>query len=356
MGAHFQDESPDSDGREPESDRDLQTWEKELRFRFSDADTLIRSNRVPEALHLIAEAEESGKAIWERLPANVRYLPQFLRGRAYLQQVEPALAQPHLEAALKIVIKDKEAAARVRNLLGVVYLEQQQPDLALKQHLECLAVALSKNIRDRDRSFRLSVYRNLANDYLAIGSISQAIDAYKRGLAILEDRHDLERQAGMHWGLALAYKARNDWARAMAHGIQSVNLYESIGSKAGAASVGLNMAEMLMDASRYRDAGRLLERAKVLLDVIDNLDLMSYYYIYQADLSHRQGKLEAARSYAAKALELAEVHSQRIYAAETASTRDVAESILNSSVNTSTGTGAGHHLPTCTPRRWALQL
>jgi tetratricopeptide (TPR) repeat protein len=243
-----------------------------------------------------------------------------------------------LETALDIVADNQEAAARVRNLLGVVYLEQERPDLALKQHLECLDVALAKGFKDQDRSFRVSVYRNLANDYLATDNISQAIDAYKRGLAILEYHPDLERQAGMHWGLALAYKAHNDSVQAMVHGFRSVKLYESIGSKVGAVSVGLALAGMLIEAARYRDAERLLKRAKVLLDAIDNLDLMSYYYVYQADLSRRQGKLDTAKSYVAKALQLAEVHSQRVYTEEIASIGDVAEPMLNGGVKSSDST------------------
>jgi tetratricopeptide (TPR) repeat protein len=338
MGADFQDNINASSGSELESDQDLQAREEELRSLFTQARTLIQSNHVPEALSIIAEAEESGQEYWERLPADVRYLPDFLRARAYLQQVEPALAQPHLEAALDIVADDPEAAARVRNLLGVVYLEQQQPDLALKQHLECLQVALAKGFKDQDRSFRLSVYRNLANDYLATNNILQAIDVYKRGLAILEGHPDLERQAGMHWGLALAYKVRNDWARALAHGFRSVKLYEEVGSKADAASVGLNLAEMLIDVARYRDAERLLKRVKVLLDFIDSLDMMSYYYIYQADLSRRQGNLDTAKSYAAKALELAKVHSQRVDTEGTSSFGDTAETTLDGSAKSRNST------------------
>ncbi|HEX9987207.1 MAG TPA: tetratricopeptide repeat protein [Chloroflexia bacterium] len=306
MGANFQDNAPDSSGDDPASEQSLQAREEELRSRFSYARTLIQYGRVPEALTVITETEASAQRFWEKLPADVRYLPHFLRGRAYLQQVEPALAQPHLEAALEIVREDQEAAARVRNLLGVVYLEQQRPDLALKQHLECLDVALAKGFKDQDRSFRLSVYRNLANDYLATNNILQAIDVYKQALVIMEDHHDLERQAGTHWGLAMAYQARNDWTRAMAHGIRSVDIYESIGKKADAASVGLNLAEMLTDIGRYGDAERLLNRVKVLLDAIDNLELLGYFYIYRADLARKQKVMDNAKEYSTKALELAE--------------------------------------------------
>jgi tetratricopeptide (TPR) repeat protein len=337
MGAYFQDDSPDSLGGDPASEQDLKAREEELRSRFSYARTLIQYNRVPEALSVIAEAEGSAQGFWEKLPADVRYLPHFLRGRAYLQQVEPALAQPHLEAALEIVIEDQEAAARVRNLLGVVYLEQERPDLALKQHLECLDVALAKGFKDQDYSFRLSVYRNLANDYLATNNISQAIDVYERALAITEEHRDLERQAGIHWGLVMAYKAHNDWLQAMAHGYRSVDLYEDIGSKADAASVGLNLVEMLIDVARYRDAERLLTRVKVLLDVIDNLGLMSYFYIYQADMARRQKNLDDASEYANKALKLAEMIMRGVDT-EAGSVQHPPQTVSNGSTETNTDT------------------
>src|SRR3712207_6040181 len=197
MGANSGDNPSDPSDGEPDG---LRALEEKLRSWFSRARTLIQSNHIPEALSIIAEAKENAQEYWDRLPSDVRYLPDFLRARAFLQQVEPALAQPHLEAALAIVAHNQETAARVRNLLGVVYLEQQRPELALKQHLECLQVALAKGFKDQDHSFRLSVYRNLANDYLAMNDISQAIDVYKRALAITEKHQDLERRAGAHWG------------------------------------------------------------------------------------------------------------------------------------------------------------
>ncbi|HUP27752.1 MAG TPA: helix-turn-helix transcriptional regulator, partial [Chloroflexia bacterium] len=104
--------APQEDG----VDTDLAAIEEDLHYQITYAKMLIRTNRVDEAFDVIAEAERSIEPYSDKLDGEVRYLPPFVRARAYLQRSQPNLARPELEAALKLVRSDVEGAARVRNL------------------------------------------------------------------------------------------------------------------------------------------------------------------------------------------------------------------------------------------------
>ena len=86
--------------------------------------------------------------------------------------------------------------------------EQGLPQQALEHHLLCQR-AIHEGIV-KDPTLRLTIYGNLANDYAALRDSRQAIAAYKEALALLEDTANLEHQAGVYWGLSLAYKDSGD--------------------------------------------------------------------------------------------------------------------------------------------------
>jgi len=281
----------------------LRSIEEDLRYRINYAKMLIRSNHVDEAFEALADALQIAHPYWDGLAPNVKYLLPLTRGRAYLQLSEPELARPELEEALILAIGDEEAEVTVRNLLGVVFYEQEQPRLALDEHLKCLEPARN---RLKDPNLRLSVYRNLANDYWAVNEPSQAIGIYKEALAILQDLDDLQRQAGVYWGLAMAYRAANDWVQAKLYATRALHIYEAADNRSDAAMIGTNLAEILIDEQRYDDAGQVLERAKHMLDNSGDAARLSYLFRAYADMARRQGQLEEATDYADQSVKFAE--------------------------------------------------
>ncbi len=190
------------------SEAELQAVEEDLNYQLNYVKMLIRTNQIDDALQLLDEAMRGVQPYWDKLLPSVQYLIPFVRGRAYLQLSDSVGARPYLEEALRLAKDDEDALARVHNLLGVIFYEQEQPHLALEHHLKCLPA-----VRDtvKDLNIRASVYRNLANDYWAIKEPSQAIGFYKETLIVLEDLNDLPSQAGVFWGMAMAYKTQHDW-------------------------------------------------------------------------------------------------------------------------------------------------
>jgi tetratricopeptide (TPR) repeat protein len=294
---------------EPGASAELHALEEDLQYQINFAKVLIRTNKVDEAFQVITDAEQDARPYWDKLPPHVRYLIPFTRARAYLQMSDPVLARPELEEALKLARDDAEAAVRVRNLLGVVFYEQEQPQLALEQHLQCLQAA-REGIKDLN--LRLSVYRNLANDYTLLNQPSQAIGLYKEALTILKDLDDLERQAGVFWGMAMAYKEADNWALAKLYATRALHIYEAADDRSEASQMCMDLAEIFIGEKRYSDAQEMLERAKGLLADSGDQRRMSYLYQNYASLTRQQGELGKAAEYAAQSIELAQAARQSL--------------------------------------------
>ena len=178
-----------------ETPPELDALQEDLTYQFNYAKMLIRSGEIDEALKLLSEAEANAQPFLQKLPVRLRFQVPYLRGMAYLRRMESDLARPELEKALSIVEQDnnKEAMARVRNLLGVAYSQQNQPQNALEQHQKALSAVKNKDVQDI--SLRLSIYRNTASDYWASGDLTHASGIYQEALAAADNMSDLPHQA-----------------------------------------------------------------------------------------------------------------------------------------------------------------
>jgi tetratricopeptide (TPR) repeat protein len=285
---------------------ELDALQEDLTYQFNYAKMLIRSDNTDEALKLLTDAESGAQLYMPKLPARIRYRIPFLRGLAYLQKSEPDLARPELEKALEITEKDGEveAATTVRNMLGVALYQQGQPQLALEYHLQCARSVQSKEVKDLN--LRLSIYRNLANDYWAVNDTKQAIATYKDALDILDDVNDLHRQAGIFWDIARTYKTNNDWARSKVYATRALHIYEAADNRGEAASISMNMAELMMGESKFPEAQDLLMKAEGLLSNAGDKALLSNLYHNYADLARQQGNLDEAARYADESVKLSE--------------------------------------------------
>lgn len=278
--------------------------QEDFLYQCNYAKMVMRSGKVDEAISLIDEIEQNAQPYKKMLPPNIAYLIPFLRGRAHLQALEPKLARPELEAALEVAKGDEEASARVHNLLGVAFYELDLPQLAAEHHLEALRTIRSQGIEDPN--FRVSVHRNLANDYLVLNEPDRAISVYREALPVLEDLNDMEQQARIYWGMAMAYKMSNDWTQAKLYGLRALHIYETADNRAEAASICLNLAEIVMGEKRYEEASELLERADRLASWTGNQAVMSSLYRNYADLARRQGQFEEATRYVRESVGYAE--------------------------------------------------
>jgi tetratricopeptide (TPR) repeat protein len=295
-----------------ETGPDLEALAEDLHYQLNYANMLIHSHQLAEALQLIDSVAQQADPQRELLPPRLLYRLPYLRGMVHYRQADYATARAALEQALALLTQppneETEETVRVRNQLGNTFYLQEQPQLALTYHVQCLEAA-ARGIA-KDPSLRLSIYRNLANDYWALGDIPQAIGVYQEALALLEDYHDLERQAGIYWGLSMAYRSVNDWDQAKRYATQALHIYAAGSNRTAAAAICLNLAEIQIKDQEYANAEHLLERAeKFLVGTSDRL-LMSTLYQNYAELAVQQNQLDRAAEYAHLSCSIAEEGGQ----------------------------------------------
>ncbi len=288
---------------------DMPAQEEDLNYQLNYALMLIRSDRVEEALELISEVERSIAPYIHEVSRAVAHRIPFLRGRALLQRGKPLAARAELMSALRLVDAGTEAEARVRNLIGVTYYEMKEPQQALQEHLACLD-AINKGAA-REFNIRVSIYFNLANDYASLNQPVQALNFYRKACDLLQDLSDPERLANVLWGMAVAYNAKGSWDRGLPCIMRALEIYQSLNRPGKAATVCLDMANILLGQGRDSDIPLLLERAEALLQssigdqTIAGLGLRSELYRLRAELARRAGHLDLAKEHATRAVELA---------------------------------------------------
>ncbi|MDQ3704182.1 MAG: tetratricopeptide repeat protein [Chloroflexota bacterium] len=293
-----------------ETEPDLRAIEEDLHLQLDYAKPLIDKHRTEEALELINKAEQSVLPYMEHLSWQARYRIPYLRGRAYLPLGKLAEGQTELEMALLQVGPHLETVARVRNLLGVAYYLQGQPQRALLEHKEGLRAAEDGMVKDLN--LRLSICRNLANAHWALNHFEEAIRFNKESLRVLQNLHDVKPQARVYWGMMMAYRALRDRTRAKLCGLKALEIYEAEGDVCSIASICVNLAEMNIEDGQYEDALQMLERSKKLLKGEDEEILMGILYQDFARLARALGQLDEAAEYARQGIKLGEAGCHKI--------------------------------------------
>ncbi|MGI8587963.1 MAG: helix-turn-helix domain-containing protein [Chloroflexia bacterium] len=284
---------------------DLAAATEELSYQLDSAKHEIDTGHADEALRILnaAEQEHGGRLVQLNKAVQIRIY--YLRGLAYLRAEEPGAAQQDLGKAMQLTEKlsgAEEMVERIRNAIGASYFQQNLPQMAREHHDRCFQAIQSGVVKDPN--LRLMIYTNLAADYSALDNPEGAISVYKEALGLLGEFAGLESQAGIYWGLSLAYKAADDLGSAKLYSGRALDIYEAVNNLNAAAEISLNMAAIMTQRAEYADAEKALERARALLDCTDNPASMSALHHSYADLELRRKQPESAAKHAAQSLEL----------------------------------------------------
>lgn len=289
---------------------DLQAIEEDLHLQLNYVKHLVSQRRMEEALQRIDTVEQGALSYMMNLTWRAQHRIPHLRGIAYLRSGRLSEAQSQIEVAINRVGPDFDAVARVYNLLGVAHYLQGHLQEALEQHEKGLRAAEDGMLRDL--TLRLSIYRNLANAHWGLNNFEEAICFYNEALRILEDINDVERQAGIYWGLMMAHRALRDRPKAKLCGLRALAIYEKGTDTSSTASVCHNLAEMNIEDRQYEDAERMLERSKGLLEDGDEQVLLGVLYQDFARLARARGQLDQAAEYAARGVEYGAASCRKI--------------------------------------------
>lgn len=210
-----------------------------------------------------------------------------------------------LETALDLLQTAKNSTVleleRIRNLIGLCFYYQNQHQKALEQHQICLEKIQSGQIID-DR-FCIKVYTNLANEYLLLNNLKQAITLYEQAITKIKNLEDKSLSkgednlnlAGIYWGLGLACRAQPDLAKAALHFSTSFDLYKKSQMLKLAGTVQNLLGWVLIEQKRLAEAEEILQESlKISLAENDLVNLSSVYinlaYLYYQKNEWRLGQ------------------------------------------------------------------
>jgi len=289
---------------------EMEALEEDLNYQFDYARMLIRDGQTDQAFQLLSNAERNAEPFRSTISANIMYRAPYLRGLAYMHMLDAELAKPEFERALTVLKQGKggaevgDAEVTVNNMLGVAFHQTEQPHMALEHHLACRRAVDSGEVKDL--TLRISIYSNLASDYLALNDVPEAAATYRKALAFVDDIDSLEKQSGIFWQLATSYNSSGNWADAKLYATQALHIAEAADDRVTAATMAIDLAEILIAEKRYADADKQLNMAETFLAGTENVALLSNLFQNCADLARKQGQLEKATGYIGRSLALLE--------------------------------------------------
>lgn len=211
-----------------------------------------------------------------------------------------ASAVPELETARELAEKtgDIETLARVRQLMGIIYMLQSKPVQAIEQlraALQAVETGLVKDIQ-----FQMGVYSNLGILHYQLGDEKEAIAMYREALTIAENAANPDKLANLFWGLSTFYRDSGNLGQAKQFASKSLALYESVANLRALAQLRAGFGVLMLESKDYDEAEFQFLQALSLASQQGNHEGLAYANMNLADLYLGRGDLEKARIYSEK--------------------------------------------------------
>jgi tetratricopeptide (TPR) repeat protein len=230
---------------------------------------------------------------------NVEQLKQYHHTLAliYVDLNDPNHAIPELDSARELAEKtnDQEMLARVRQLMGVIYMLQSKPVLAIEQLRAALQAI--ENGQLSDFQFQLSVYSNLGILHYQLGDEKEAIVMYREALRIAENAADPEKLSQLYWSLSTSFRESGNLSQAKLYATKSLALYESTANLRALAQLRAGFGVIMKEAKQFDEAETQFQLALKLASTQKNLEGLAYANMNLADLYMERGELTEARDY-----------------------------------------------------------
>ncbi len=259
---------------------------------LTEARVLREQHRFEQARHLL-----STKVRVRQL--GVEQLKQYHYALAQLgiDLEDPRAALTELEVARDLAEKtgDAETMARVRQLGGMVYMQQGKPVQAIEQ-LRLALQAIETGIV-RDFHFRLAVYSQLGLLHHQLGDDKEAVEMYRQALQLAEDSTNPEKLAAHYWSLALAYRESGNTTQAKTFAARSLALYESLADLRRLADLRSGFGVLMMESHQFGQAEEQFQMARQLATEHNDTVAQTVASMHLTDLYLEQNDLDRAKNH-----------------------------------------------------------
>jgi tetratricopeptide (TPR) repeat protein len=280
----------------------------QIEFQLLEAELLIATGRPAGALdilHPLVPRPENGTAPTHLLEPAQQQKVYHLAAEASLRLEKPADSLGYLEQGIQLAtqLSNRDAAERMRNLMGLAYYQMDQPLSALELHRACLEAVQTGVVRDPN--FKMQVYSNMANDYLALHDSDRAASTYTSAAELFEDLDTFEQQAKVYWDLALAYRGNSNYIPARLYAARALSIQEALNNILLVAQMETNYGTALLRSGDLDAAEAYLNSS---LELCRNLNMdcdMVLAINSLARASLERGDLKTAAQRAEQAMERA---------------------------------------------------
>jgi tetratricopeptide (TPR) repeat protein len=156
-----------------------------------------------------------------------------------------------------------------------------------------------------DPLLRARILGHQANLHYVAGQPHEAISAYQSAIAAAGDVLDMPRLAAIYEGLAVSHRVAGQLAPALAYAQRSLRLFETLQDVRMGAQLRNNMAGILLEQARPKEAEALFEEGAARLAEVGDRDLIPHLLAGAAEAALEQGALARAQARLERALETA---------------------------------------------------
>jgi tetratricopeptide (TPR) repeat protein/DNA-binding XRE family transcriptional regulator len=262
-------------------------------------DLLITEARLLREQHRYEQARNllSGKVRVRQL--NVEQLKQYHYTLAllYVDLDNTVQAIPELETARELAEKtgDSEMLSRLRQLLGVIFMLQGKPVLAIEQLRAALQIIDSGQLKDYQ--FQLGVYSNLGILHYQLGDEKEAITMYQEALKIAENAASPERLGQIYWNASQQYRDNGNHVLAKQYATKSLALYECLSNQRTLAQLRAGFGLLMKETKNYEQAEVQFRDVLRLASEQRDPEALTHANMNLADLYLEKGQPEEATNY-----------------------------------------------------------
>lgn len=254
------------------------------------------------------------------LPLDVRIRAQSILAEARMRTGPPAAAIPILEEAVRAAETSGWAALAVAlyDRLGTAYYLLRRPHEAGRWFERARAAYDAAGLDDPLLQARILGHQ--ANLHYVAGQPHEAISAYESAIAAAGDVLDMPRLAAIYEGLAVSHRLAGQFGPALAYAQRSLRLFETLQDVRMGAQLRHNMAEILLEQGRAKEAEALFDDGAARLAGVGDKDMVPHLLAGAAEAALEQGALarasdrleQALRAASASADPLARISAERV--------------------------------------------
>jgi tetratricopeptide (TPR) repeat protein len=275
-----------------------------LELALIEGETRLRRGDGAGARSLIEELLQR-----RPLSLDVRTRAQSILAEAMMRTGQAAGAIPILDEAIRAADTSgwPGLAVELYDRMGTAYYLLRRPHEAGRWFEQARAAYASAGLDDP--LIKARILGHQANLHYVAGQPHEAISEYEAAISAAGDVLDMPRLAAIYEGLAVSHRLAGQLGPALGYAQRSLRLFETLQDVRMGAQLRSNMAEILLEQGKAKEAEALFDEGAERLAEVGDRELVPHLLAGAAEAALEQGSLPHASAQVEKALQAAAASS-----------------------------------------------